>query len=184
MGDMTDRMLDMLEKGKVSLTASVLPAGEGEAKPLEVQINLHGQPLPEQHGEMIDLCTAEDAMLKAGEVRRIDLGVSMQLPDGYCAVMTARSSICEKYGIIQANSVGIFDHDYCGDGDRWGFLALAVRETFIPKGTRIAQFQLARQAQPVIFKPVDALGNKDRGGWGSTGEKTAVPTDDWKKGLG
>ena len=45
-----------------------------------------------------------------------------------------------------------------------------MRETEIPKGTRICQFRLVKQADPVDFEQVESLGNKDRGGWGSTGK--------------
>lgn len=198
----TDRLLDMVAKGKVSLSVSVIPFGSDGSDPLEILINTHGGPVPEQHGEWIDLCTAEDVRMKAMEYRQIDLGVSMQLPEGYYAIMAPRSSTCVRYGILQANSIGIFERDYCGDGDRWGFPAVAIRDTFIPKGSRICQFQLVPQAKPVIFKQVETLGNRDRGGWGSTGEKASMPSgwatekpaatpnwsgepaapDDWKKG--
>ena len=47
---------------------------------VKVRINTHGGPCPEQHGEWIDLATAEDAVLKKGEFRLISLGVSLTLP--------------------------------------------------------------------------------------------------------
>lgn len=175
-----DKLLDMVERGKVSLSASVIPTGPDEPDPLEIIINTHGGPLPEKHGEWIDLCTSEDVHMKAMEYRAIDLGVSMKLPDGYYAVMAPRSSTFAKFGVLQTNSIGIFEQDFCGDGDRWVFPALAMRETFIPKGSRICQFQLVKQAESVIFKQ-DVLSGKNRGGLGSTGEKATAP-DDWKKG--
>lgn len=68
-----------------------------------------------------------------------------------------------------ANSVGIIEHSYCGNDDIWGFPAVAIRHTEIPKGTRICQFRLVKQDEPVEFEQVEDLGNPNRGGWGSTG---------------
>lgn len=135
-----------------------------------VKIKLNGQPMPERHGEWYDLATAEDVYLKKDENQKIPLGVSMEMPPGYYAVMAPRSSTFERWGIIQTNSVGIYEKEYCGDGDLWFFPAYATRETMIPKGTRICQFTLVPERFPIKFYPVETLGNPDRGGFGSTGE--------------
>lgn len=138
---------------------------------MKVRINTHGNPMPVKHGEWIDLATAEEVQLLALEFKQISLGVSMELPEGYYAEILPRSSTCKKFGIISANSVGIIEHDYCGDNDIWGFPAVAVRPTIIPKGTRICQFRIVKQNEPVEFEPVELLGNPDRGGFGSTGDR-------------
>lgn len=57
-----------------------------------VKIKCNGQPLPEHHGEWYDLATAEDVYLQAGEYQRISLGVAMEVPNGYYAIMAPRSS--------------------------------------------------------------------------------------------
>lgn len=135
-----------------------------------VKIKLNGQPVPECHGEWYDLATAEDVYLNAGEYQRIPLGVSMEMPPGYYAIMAPRSSTFERYGILQANSIGIYEHDYCGDKDLWAFPAYATREVMIPKGTRICQFQIFRQHPIIEFIPVESMEKDSRGGWGSTGK--------------
>lgn len=135
-----------------------------------VKINTHGNPLPQSHGEWVDLYTAEDVSLEALEFRIISLGVSMQLPPGYYAHVVPRSSTCKNFGILMANSVGIIENSYSGPNDVWGFPAVAIRHTEIPKGTRICQFRLVKQQEPVEFKEDDLSGNKDRGGLGSTGK--------------
>ena len=61
-----------------------------------VKIKQNGQPLPERHGEWYDLATAEDVYLKAGEYQRISLGVAMEMPPGYYAIMAPRSSTFER----------------------------------------------------------------------------------------
>lgn len=99
----------------------------------------------------------------------IPLGVAMELPHGYEALVAPRSSTFKKYGLILANSIGIIDESYKGDNDEWNFLALAVRDTKIHKNERICQFRII-QHQPLIhLEEVETLGNADRGGIGSTG---------------
>lgn len=136
---------------------------------MEILINTHGNPMPEKHGEWIDLCTAEDVEMQKGEYRLISLGVSMQLPSGYYAQVVPRSSAAGRWKIAMANSIGIIENEYCGDDDVWHFPAIAFDHAVIPKGTRIAQFRAVKQEEPVQFMQVDALGNKNRGGFGSTG---------------
>ena len=72
-----------------------------------------------------------------------------------------------------ANSVGIIEPDYCGDNDVWGFVAYAVRDTAIAKGTRIAQFMPVPMFGDLDFDVVDSMPYTDRGGYGSTGERSA-----------
>lgn len=139
---------------------------------MEIKINTHGNPLPESHGEWVDLATAEDVELGFLDFKIISLGVSMELPKGYYAHIVPRSSTFKEWGIIQANSMGVIESDYCGDGDIWGFPALCLRKegVKIPKGTRICQFRIVEKAAAVEFVPVETLGNRDRGGYGSTGD--------------
>lgn len=120
-------------------------------------------------GDWIDLRAAETVVMKAGEYRMIPLGVAMELPKGYEAIVAPRSSTFKKYGIMLANSIGVIDEAYKGDNDEWNFLAYAVRDTKIYKNERICQFRII-QHQPLIhLLEVDSLGNEDRGGIGSTG---------------
>ena len=120
-------------------------------------------------GDWIDLRAAETITMKAGEYRMIPLGVAMELPEGYEALVAPRSSTFRKYGILLANSVGIIDEAYKGDNDEWNFLAYAVKDTKIYKNERICQFRII-QHQPLIhLQEVESLGNADRGGIGSTG---------------
>lgn len=120
-------------------------------------------------GDWIDLRSAEDVTMKAGQYKAIPLGVAMELPAGYEALVAPRSSTFKKYGIIMANSIGIIDESFKGDQDEWHFVAYAVRDTEIKKNERICQFRII-QHQPLIhLKEVEHLGNADRGGIGSTG---------------
>jgi dUTP pyrophosphatase len=120
-------------------------------------------------GDWIDLRAAEDVELYAGEYKMIPLGVAMELPKGYEALVAPRSSTFKKYGVILVNSIGVIDESYNGDNDEWNFLAYATRNTIIRKNERICQFRLIEHQPGVIFIEVAKLGNADRGGIGSTG---------------
>lgn len=127
---------------------------------------------PERHGAMFDLAASEDVKLREGEVKVIPLGIRMKLPEGYFGLVVPRSSTCLKHGIMMSNSVGIIEPDYCGDSDVWGFVAYAIRDTVIERGTRIAQFMPVRMFGDLDFDVVDSMPDPDRGGYGSTGEKS------------
>lgn len=120
--------------------------------------------------DWIDLRSAEDVKMKAGEYRLISLGVAMELPEGYEAIIAPRSSTFKNFGILQVNSIGIIDESYCGDNDTWCFQALAMRDTDIHKNDRICQFRIQEHQPKFHFEEVVTLGNDDRGGIGSTGK--------------
>lgn len=119
--------------------------------------------------DWIDLRSAEHVILKKGEFKPISLGVSMQLPKGYEAVIVPRSSTYKNFGIIQTNHMGVVDETYCGDGDVWMMPALAVRDTEINVNDRICQFRIQEHQPEISFEEVECLGNGNRGGIGSTG---------------
>ena len=122
-------------------------------------------------GDWIDLRAAERVEMHKGDLAIIRLGVAMQLPEGYEAIMAARSSTPRNFGIICAGGIGVIDNSYCGDGDEWRFPAYAIRDTVIEPGDRIAQFRILKSQGPVEFETVESLGNPDRGGIGSTGTR-------------
>lgn len=121
--------------------------------------------------DWIDLRAAKDVTLKKGEHMLIPLGVGMILPEGYEAHIVPRSSTYKKFGIIQANHMGIVDNAYCGDNDEWMMSAIAMRDTTIHEGDRICQFRIMEKQPAVTFCEVEHLKETDRGGFGSTGVK-------------
>lgn len=124
----------------------------------------------EQKSNWIDLYCAQDIRLMKGELRAIPLGVAMQLPKGYEAIVAPRSSTFKNYKILMVNSIGIIDESYCGDTDEWLFPAYATEDTYIPANTRIAQFRIIRHQPTIEFTTVSKLENTGRGGYGSTGK--------------
>ena len=125
----------------------------------------------EGQSNWVDLYSAEDVELKKGEFRLIPLGVAMELPEGFEALIAPRSSTFKNFKIIQANSLGVIDGSYCGDNDQWMFPAIALEDTHIHVGDRICQFRIVRNQPSLFFFTVENLDNKDRGGIGSTGTR-------------
>ena len=121
--------------------------------------------------DWIDLRASETVELKAGEFKLVPLGVAMELPKGYEAHVVPRSSTFKNYGVLQTNSCGVIDGSYCGDQDMWRMPVYATRDTVIHKNDRICQFRIMENQPELVFEERQSLGNKDRGGFGTTGVK-------------
>ena len=121
------------------------------------------------NGEWYDLRAAKDVHLNEGDLAYIPLGVAIELPEGYEARTAPRSSTFKRWGILQANSVGVIDNSYCGTNDEWKLPVYATRDTVLEKGDRICQFRIYEVQPPIDFEECDALSDTDRGGFGSTG---------------
>lgn len=99
--------------------------------------------------DWIDLRSAEEVNMKAGEARLISLGIAVQLPKGYEAHVVPRSSTFKNFGLIQTNHMGVIDESYCGDHDEWKVPVMAVRDTCIHVNDRICQFRIMAH-QPAL----------------------------------
>ena len=121
--------------------------------------------------DWIDLRSAEDVELKAGDFKLISLGVSMELPKGYEAHIVPRSSTFKTWGILQTNSIGIIDESYRSDSDIWKMPVYATRDTIIHKNDRICQFRIMKHQPTIEFDEVEHLEGEERGGFGSTGKQ-------------
>ncbi len=121
--------------------------------------------------DWIDLRSAAEVVMAAGEFTMIPLGVALQLPEGYEAHIVPRSSTFKNFGIIQTNHTGVVDNSYCGPDDWWYMPAYALRDTVIHKNDRICQFRIVKNQPALVVDEVVALEGKNRGGLGSTGVK-------------
>ena len=119
--------------------------------------------------DWIDLRSAEEVELKAGEFRLIRLGVAMKLPAGYEAHIVPRSSTYKNFGVIQTNHMGVIDGSYCGNEDEWRFPAYAMRDTRIRINDRLCHFRIMKNQPTIEFETVDRLDGDNRGGFGTTG---------------
>jgi dUTP pyrophosphatase len=131
-------------------------------------------PLPQYKSAQaaaMDLSARETVVIEPRQVGYVLLNIAIELPPQHWALVAARSSLHKK-GLMMANSIGVGDEDFCGDGDEykaalWNFTDTAVT---VEKGERICQMIIMPREQVELVE-VDNLGNKDRGGFGSTGRK-------------
>ncbi len=123
--------------------------------------------------DWIDLRAAEHVVMKKGEYRLINLGVSISLPDGYEAIVVPRSSTYKNFGLIQANSCGVIDECYgkYSSDDVWYVPMIAMRDTEVNINDRICQFRIQKHQPRIEFEEVEAgeLSGPARGGFGVTG---------------
>lgn len=106
-----------------------------------------------------------------GDYLWLNLGVSIQLPEGYEAHVVPRSSTFKTYSIIQTNHIGIIDESYCGNDDIWIMPVLAMEDGFIICDERVCQMRIDKKMPSVQFNIVEDLGNANRGGLGHSGTK-------------
>lgn len=102
------------------------------------------------NGEWSDLRAAEYACLSQGQYKKVSLGVSMVIPEGYEVHITARRSTFEKWGIIIPCGVLVIE----GSKDSsipWEVPVLAMRDTEIFHGDRIVQFRLVPKQPEYSF---------------------------------
>lgn len=131
-------------------------------------------PLPEYKSEKaaaFDLYARLTVVIPARSVGYVPLNVAVELPKNYWVLLAARSSLHKK-GVMPANGIGVGDEDFCGDNDEYqaALFNFTDSEVTIERGERITQMIiLPREHMEIVA--VASLGNKDRGGFGSTGTK-------------
>ena len=114
-----------------------------------------------------DLVAAEDAVLEPGRWKSVAVGFSMQIPDGYVALIKGRSGLALSRAIGVLG--GVIDSDYTGP-----IKAILINhgdEPFlVAAGERIAQVVFVPCAY-AEFIPTDTLASTERGarGFGHTG---------------
>ncbi len=113
----------------------------------------------------------EDIVIPPHKTVMIHTGLAMELPEGYCGLIFARSGIATKRGLAPANKVGVVDSDYRGEF----MVALhnhSDESATVAGGERIAQLVITPYLR-AEFTESDSLTDTDRGagGFGSTGRK-------------
>lgn len=129
-------------------------------------------PLPEYKtpgSVAFDFYARLQTTLKPGEQRKIPSNLIIKTPPGYMLMLSARSSITKKQGLILPNGVGIIDQDYSGPEDEIHIPILNVGQAVhtIEKGERIAQGMFIK-IERALWEEGPAVG-ASRGGFGSTG---------------
>lgn len=153
-------------------------------------------------GDWIDLRAAQDIEIKAAQagvqyqennekyrdisipVTYIPLGVAMELPKGFEAIIASRSSGPKKLKIFIPSGEGIVDNSYNGNEDQWNYVASPMEKASIKKGDRICQFRIQLSQKATMWQKikwllssgvelveVDNLSGDNRGGLGTSGVK-------------
>ncbi|ADL68914.1 dUTP diphosphatase [Thermoanaerobacterium thermosaccharolyticum] len=111
----------------------------------------------------------EDVIIKPGEIKLIETGIMIQLPEGYEAQIRPRSGLALKNGITMLNSPGTIDSDYRGE-IKLIIINLGKSDFIVKRGLRIAQMIINKVELPEILE-VSKLDDTERGenGFGHTG---------------
>ena len=114
-------------------------------------------------------CLKNPIVIEPGTTEFINTGLAMEIPEGLCGLIYARSGLACKKGLAPANKVGVIDSDYRGEI----IVALhnhSKQELVVKTGDRIAQMVIT----PYIFGDFDEAAELEAtvrgdGGFGSTG---------------
>ncbi len=131
-------------------------------------------PLPKRHTDSaaaFDLAASASVTIAPGQIGYVPLGVAIETPKDHFLLLACRSSL-HKRGLMPANGIGIIDPDYSGDEDEikaalYNFSGAPVT---IESGERIMQALFIKHAD-WQWEEVEQLGNRTRGGFGTTGHR-------------
>lgn len=101
----------------------------------------------------------------------IHTGIAVEIPEGYCGLIFARSGLATKRGLAPANKVGVIDADYRGEV----MVALHNHSDLpatVDAGERIAQLAILPFLKAEYEESEDLSDTvRGAGGFGSTGTK-------------
>jgi dUTP pyrophosphatase len=137
----------------------------------------------------MDVCAAEDVLIRPGETVIIPTGLKLAIPEGYEIQVRPRSGISYKTPLRISNSPGTIDSGYrdelgiiitntspvccCGDEEIIGIDSPGNGGGVyrIKKGDRIAQIvlQIVPRMKLAVVESVRNIGSDRGGGFGSTG---------------
>ncbi len=134
----------------------------------------HGLPEYQTPGSAaVDLVAeiGKEMTIPNDQSRPIPTGLYVEVPEGYCLKIYARSGIAHKLGLTPSNCVGIVDADYRGQI----FVSLLNNGSItqiIKPGDRIAQMILEK-VERIEWQEVKEISEtkRGRGGFGSTGKQ-------------
>lgn len=115
--------------------------------------------------------SGEDITIAPHSTTLIHTGIAIEIPEGYCGLIFARSGLATKRSLAPANKVGVIDADYRGEC----MVALHNHSDSVQTvggGERVAQLAIVPFLK-AEFTVADELSDTVRGvgGFGSTGTK-------------
>ena len=122
----------------------------------------------------MDLCACieQPTELAVGAVVKVNSGVAISIRNpGYMALLTPRSGLGSKHGIVLANTVGVIDSDYQDEIKIALYNRSDTAYTLTP-GERVCQMIIVPlvQAQLSIVTAFSEETGRGLGGFGSTGK--------------
>ena len=122
-------------------------------------------------GADLYLLPGENIVIEPHKTMLVHTGIAMEIPEGYCGLIFARSGLATKRGLAPANKVGVIDADYRGE------IMVALHNhsdepVAVEGGERVAQLAIVPFLK-AEFSEVTELSDTVRGegGFGSTGKK-------------
>jgi len=117
-----------------------------------------------------DMYSREEMKIAPKSLALLPSNFIIKTPESHGLILSARSSLAKKKGLMLANGVGTIDRDYCGENDE---ILLSVynftdEEVVVEKGERIAQGMFIC-IDSGNFVEVEKMEEGNRGGFGSTG---------------
>lgn len=114
-----------------------------------------------------DLSTVRKEVVKAKEFKMIDLGVAIDIPDGYMLMLCSRSSMPVKKNLIIANGFGVIDSDFKNEL-KIVFYNPTDEDVILEENTRVAQVVLVKVETPELLETTEIAKSDRVGGFGST----------------
>ncbi len=117
-----------------------------------------------------DMASAEQRTIKPKEVALLGTGLIIQAPEGHFLLISARSSLPIKKGLMVSNGIGVIDRDYCGPNDevKISVYNFTDHDVVVEKGERLAQ-GLFLPVDQVEWMETENIKEESRGGFGSSG---------------
>lgn len=128
-------------------------------------------PIYETSGSVgFDFLSRTDVRIEPKEIALIPANLIIETPEGYMLMIASRSSTPKRKGLSLPHGVGVLDIDYSGEKDEvliqvYNFTEKPVE---VIKGEKIAQGVFVR-VDKAEWEEVENMGQKSRGGFGSTG---------------
>lgn len=119
-----------------------------------------------------DISPSVDSVIAPGSIAIIPTGLIIEAPPGYFLMISARSSLSVKKGLMLANGIGIIDRDFAGPNDEIKLLLynFTQQPVEIKSSERLAQgifvpFATAEWEEVGQIRPIDRGGIGHSGGY-------------------
>jgi len=114
-----------------------------------------------------DFYAIEHEIIPPNQMKRIDTGIKVKLPEGFFLLIANRSSNPSKKGLMLANGVGVIDKDYYDTPCtiQFEFYNITKSPVVIQPGEKLGQGIIAHK----FLTSDDKATGKRNGGFGSTG---------------